>query len=385
MKSERNDLKAGLFIVVSIALMIAVVVAIKGASHFLQPMTVHSVRFSLADNVGGLAQGDPVRIGGAKVGSIQDIVIDAESEQPGIVVKFEIPKRFQLHKNAEVSVEPSLTGTSVLNFQAMGDGAAIAEGDFLQGSPTPTLTSFIASASGLIGDARKTTMPKVNSAIDNAGGAFASVREKIQPIVERYNAVADSGKSALDAVGSLFGDTKPDFRRTVANLADTTGDIKQRLPNILEKVDGTLTKIQSALDKTNAALVDIQQTALDARSVMGSARSILTTNRGKIDAMIASLKAAGDNLKFATSEIRRSPWRLLYKPSPGEVANLNIYDSTRQFADGAGALSEAATALRDAMKDPSADPKHIQHLIDQLDKSFANFNEVESELWKKVQ
>jgi hypothetical protein len=31
------------------------------------------------------------------------------------------------------------------------------------------------------------------------------------------------------------------------------------------------------------------------------------------------------------------------------MANLNLYDSARQFADGAGSLNDAALALRDAL------------------------------------
>ena len=100
--------------------------------------------------------------------------------------------------------------------------------------------------------------------------------------------------------------------------------------------------------------------------------------------MIASLKTTGDNLKFASAEIRRSPWRLLYKPGPGEMANLNLYDSARQFADGAGQLNDAATALRDALKDPSIDQASVQKLVDRLDKQFASFNEVEQQLWTQV-
>ena len=100
--------------------------------------------------------------------------------------------------------------------------------------------------------------------------------------------------------------------------------------------------------------------------------------------MIASLKETGDNLKFGTAEIRRSPWRLLYKPSAGEMANLNLYDAARQFADGAGDLSDAATALRDALNAGDASDTDLQKLIEKLDKSFANFSSVEADLWKKV-
>ena len=100
--------------------------------------------------------------------------------------------------------------------------------------------------------------------------------------------------------------------------------------------------------------------------------------------MIASLKTTGDNLKFASAEIRRSPWRLLYKPRANEMANLNLFDAARSFAEGANDMSDAATALRDALKDPNAQPETIQKLVDQLDQSFGKFQTVEDQLWEKV-
>ena len=69
---------------------------------------------------------------------------------------------------------------------------------------------------------------------------------------------------------------------------------------------------------------------------------------------------------------------------PGELVNLHLYDSARQFAEGANQLSEAALALRDALKDPNTQPEQVQKLVDRLDQSFANFGQIEQELWKQV-
>ena len=125
-------------------------------------------------------------------------------------------------------------------------------------------------------------------------------------------------------------------------------------------------------------------TAAHTKDITGSAREILLGNRGKIDEMIASLRSTSENLKGASVEIRRSPWRLLYHPSPGEMANLNLYDSARQFAEGANNLSDAATALRDQMKVQPGDTTETAALVKKLDDSFAHFQEVEQQLWSRV-
>ena len=103
-----------------------------------------------------------------------------------------------------------------------------------------------------------------------------------------------------------------------------------------------------------------------------------------MNGIVSSLKATSDNLKYATVEIRHSPWRLLYQPKPGEVANLNIYDSVRQFAEGADSLDNAASALRDVLKDPNADPAQVKRLMQHLNDSFDSFQQIQNKLWNDI-
>jgi ABC-type transporter Mla subunit MlaD len=401
MTNERNALKAGLFILLTIAAIIAIIIGIKGVGRFLEPMQYATVSFNLGDDIGGLSPGDEVRIGGAKVGVVRRVELtDIPDTQHHIVVNFTIPKRFVLHKDARVSIQSQVTGTSVLNISSLGTGAPLAAGESLTGRPAP-LTALLETGpeiKGLVTDIRNVTVPKVNNAIDKTADAIAVYREtgqtatsfithvrgKVDPVVDRYYGMADSAKSALQQVSDLFGDTKPDIRTTIANLRDVTGTVRERLPALVDQTDGFLTRINKAVDNTNQALEDVKQIAVNTKDVTESARTVLVTNRCRIDAMIASLKTTGENLKNASAEVRRSPWRLLYQPKAGEMDNLNLYDTARQFADGANKLNDAASALRDALKDPKTDQAQVEKLVEKLDKSFASFNEVENDLWQQV-
>jgi phospholipid/cholesterol/gamma-HCH transport system substrate-binding protein len=399
MNKERNALKAGLFMVFSIGLIVFTIVGIKGASRVTDPADVRTVRFKLSDNVGGLRVGDDVRVGGLKVGVVKDLDFNpagAEGEAQ-ITIWFTVPKRIPLKREAVVRIESTVTGTSNLNIESLGAGDAMPPTETLLGAPSQ-LNSILASvgkmapeATGLIKDVRTVTVPKVNNALDktsdtvvafkdtgtNATELIKTLRAKVVPIM----AVA---RQALTHVRDIFGESKGDIKGTLANLNTSTGTIKEKLPGILDKVDTALAKAQTTVEGINSALEDIKKVAANTRDITASGRSIVSGNRGKIDGMIASLKTTGDNLKAASSEIRHSPWRLLYKPGPGEVSNLNLYDTARQFADGANGLSEAATALRDALKNPNVEKEEVQKLVEKLDKSFDHFGSVEDELWKQV-
>ena len=144
MKNERNALRAGIFIVVSLILMLGVVVGIKGVSRFLEPVQRQQVRFKLSDDIGGLGEGDPVRIGGANVGSVRDVELDTDSPDPGIVITFAIPERFKVRSDAIVTVQSTLTGVAVLNIVSLGSGSPLTEGDVIAGTASASFAQFTA-------------------------------------------------------------------------------------------------------------------------------------------------------------------------------------------------------------------------------------------------
>jgi ABC-type transporter Mla subunit MlaD len=386
---ERNAFKAGLFMVISLGLIVAIIVGIKGVGRFVERAQYRTVRFALADDVGGLSAGDEVRIGGAKVGVVRSVDIDVDGSattQPvaaGIVVDFTMPERFKVRQNAMVSVQSTVTGVSVLNFASLGSGEEVPESVVLTGQPGG-LNALLASAGqigpevlGLVRDVRGVTLPKVNTAVDSGNTLLQHVNAKVEPLSQK-------GGDFLDAVTSLLGDTKTDIRQVIANLNAVTATVREKLPGILDQTHGLLAKVSTAIERTNSALVDIQTIAANTRDITDSTRQILLGNRGKIESIITSLRDTGINLKNASAEIGRSPWRLLYRPSPGEMANLNLYDSARQFADGANNLSDAANSLRDAINAKAQDPEQLRKLMQRLNDSFDHFTMVEDHLWAQV-
>jgi len=407
MPSERNNLKAGIFMVISVALIVAVILMISGTSRLTDKWIKRSVTFMLTDDVGGLRVGDDVRIGGFMVGEVDDISIvgvDGAVGQPTIVVRFNIPNKYILREGARIGIQGTLVGQSWLNIDQMGTGDPLPPKTSLVGRPsvlgalTTTLAELAPEIKSVVTDVRTLTIPKVNTTLDKASDTVASfkstadtgtdllahVRTKIDPAVEKYDGLTTTGTEMMAKVRDLVGDSTTDFRGTVANLNVATGIFREKLPELMDKATGLVTKIDDRIAQTKAILENIQATSVHLKDLTASGRSILVTNRGKIDAMITSLKTTGDNLKAATAEIRRSPWRLLYKPAANEMANLNLYDSARQFAEGANDLNDAAIALRDALKDPNADAARVKALVEKLDDTFNEFNKVEDALWEQV-
>lgn len=440
MAKQRNALKAGLFILTCVVLAGLVVVGIKGARTFIDPVDVRYVSFTLKDDLGGLGVGDDVRIGGFKVGEVRDIeLVQADdprlaktattrpAKEEMLLLSISVPRKYKIRQGARVGVQTTVTGTSNLNIDNLGQGGMLGTDVVLAGNPStfselfntfaelkpqvmgittqlnektiPQITGTVADVrntvvpgvAGVVADVRTTTVPKVNATVDEIKGTAAAgtklveqVRGHVDPTAAKVHKVGDNASAMMVEVKDVFGDTKTDFRGTVANLNAATGSVKEKLPGILEKVDSAMAKMNGVITQASEALVDVKRTVENTKDMTGSAKELIAGNKTKLDGMIGSLKTTGYNLERASAEIRRSPWRLLYQPKAGELSNLNLYDTAREFAEGANDLNDAAAALRDAVKDKDADEKTVKALMDRLDKSFTRFNEVERKLWDGV-
>lgn len=378
MPNDKNAFKAGLFILTALGLGIGILFAIRGTGALFHPMRSLTATFDLSENVGGLKAGDSVRIGGVDQGRVQQIEFLEPGEgrpAPQFRVTFTLPSAYDVRRDAVVQVEQGLTGTSNLNISSFGAAAPIADGEVLDGR---------GAALAMLLESAPRAVEKFDGVLVEARGAVTDVRQQIPSVVKRYDNVMTRADETLTHARDLLGDTKSDIRSSFANINSATGTLKEKLPSTFQKAEQFLETTTKTIDGAKGTLDDIRLAAANIKDGTGEAKSLLVRNRSKIDHMIASLRNTSTNLESASAEIRRSPWRLLYQPKADELSNLNIYDSTREFAGAATNLNDAASAVRDALADPSITTQQLQELVNSLDASFAKYKEVETKLWNAV-
>ncbi len=355
MPKQRNAVKAGLFIVVSLALAFAVVIAIKGISGFVEKMQLRRVSFTLQDDLSGLRIGDDVRLGGFKIGDVRSIEIvtgddprlakcpgGVNKDQAYILVSFAMPEKFQLRKGAKIGIQSTVTEKTCLNVSNVGQGDTIAADVPLVGSPSALsslmtalgesgskindiltsaqqsvtningmITDIRPRVSGIMDDVRGKTIPNASATLasfkatgDAATELIKQIQGYIKPIVNKYHVLADAGTKMLDQFGGVIGDTKPDLRQTMANLRDATGTIKDELPQIARRVKGLLDNLSGTIDSARTALV---QTMENTRDMTGAAKSVIVGNKSRLDNMIRSLGATALNLEYASADLKVRP------------------------------------------------------------------------------
>src|SRR5688572_9121936 len=260
MSKQRNALRAGIFIIISIVMAIVIIVGIKGLGRILDPVEERTVRFTLQDDLGGLRVGDDVRVGGFKVGEIREIEVVPPSDprlakspsmlastapinQPQILVTFAVPKKYEIKDGARIGIQGTVTGASWLNFDNLGTEPALPEDVVLVGRPSG-INALIASLgdispriNNIITQVDEKTIPTVNTTVASyketadAGTKLVNeVRAQVKPAADKYHTVADSTRTMMNNAAEIFGETKTDFKGTVKNLNDSTAALKEKLP-----------------------------------------------------------------------------------------------------------------------------------------------------------
>lgn len=406
----------GAFFIAAVALAVLVTAILSDFMAALTPTRSYVVRFELSHNAGLLAPGAEVRVGGMKVGSVADISLAADAGAvKALDVEIEVDDDLVIHEDAIVRLEVPLLGTgTVVNFISVGAGQQLAEGGLVLGKPSPGLLA----QTGLNDD------------------DMENIRRSIQSLAE-----------ASERVSRILTDVEPDVATAIdeLNLAlqdarTITGDLRERLPGIGDQVEDAIVEVRESIDVWTALATRLDERTVELGEVIQSVRATIDNNRPNIDRVIAdlaeitertneellptaietvenarlasedgatlaadaaalfesetpgirrslaNLRLASDQAKLTMLEVRRSPWRLLQRPTTRELEGELIYDATRSFAQAASdlrAASESLISLSTDERGPVDLPgrqRAIEQLHEQLMSSFSHYRRAEQEL-----
>ena len=405
----------GAFFVSAVALAVIVTVILSDLGSMLEAKTRYVVRFELSDNAGLLAEGAEVRVGGLRVGSVSDIVLAPESEGDGVDVIIEVDDDLVLHDDAVVRLEIPLLGTgTVVNFISTGAGRKIDEGGRLTGLPSPGLLAqtglseddldniqrsiaSLADTSDRIDRILGDVEPKVGDAVDGLSLTIDDARAIASDLRERLPRVGDEVENVLtDVRGSV---------ETWTSLAERLDERTVELAAVIESVRSTIDENRPNIDRVLADLAEITErtndeilpraietvenarvTSADAAEVAADARALLEAESPGLRRSLANLRLASDQAKLTMLEVRRSPWRLLQRPTTRELEGELIYDATRAFAQAASDLRNARESLislstdEQGPVDGAGRQQAIERLHEELTASFARYRQAEQEL-----
>ncbi|MFH0810959.1 MAG: MlaD family protein [Pseudomonadota bacterium] len=278
----KAELKAGAVIVVAIALFAAVVVVISGAI-FWEGLTKYRVRFSDAT---GLEPREPVRLNGMIVGRVLSVGI-APDDVTKVDAVIGVNHGTPVFDTATAKVTyMSIIGDYYLAISQPRPGRSLAPGGYIKSERSADISQIIAN-------------------IGSLSRSVEGLLESVRPVFAEDNVAALAG--TLRSVEPLISDLRlltSRLRLTVDNLNGVI--VENRRP-----ITRAMSALQSDLERIDSALTGFDRLAkgLGRWERVGGLY---------LDDILQNLVGASENLRALSGELKREPWRLLYRPEPGQ-------------------------------------------------------------------
>lgn len=387
--NSRNNVLAGTFILSILGVGIAVIIVLSGWNPFVQKDS-YSVRFTVEEGIGGLAEGSNVKIGGLNKGmvtSVNPVFTNSNNKDnknnnlDSILVNFELDDDVTLYSNAEVTrYMPLLGGSAWLNFTNLGgptssspDKKPIEPGGELTAStgggimatllgPTDSkkasgamqnIEDFTAFLNQIPEEWNNEVMPMLT----NARLTFGKVRTdydlwstKIGATIDNIDQASEKLDAAMDDAGPMLAGANQGMARINGILEDNTPRIDDSMQNILAMTKDGRVVMNEFRTKTMSQVDQILMNGLNGvKSLDNSLKMVndeLILRMPDVTMMLANLRQATAQLKLTTLEVRRNPWKLLYTPTSEVLEHENLYESARSYVMATSELESAAMAFK---------------------------------------
>ncbi|HRQ74965.1 MAG TPA: hypothetical protein PK098_03505 [Phycisphaerales bacterium] len=371
----RNNVRMGVFVTFTILLALGVVASLSNVREWLSASShQYTVTFPVRSGVANLKKSSEVRVGGVKLGEV--VRVDPRVEDPvfeKIDVVFKLRRSVRLHKNARILISSQLIGSDSW-IDIVDVGSPLPDGTANRVEPGGSIDGAMRSGmlSTLIGD---DNAAKTDNFFDFLGNIPDEYTQRIVPIIDDVQATTGNVRAVTTA---LREENWPEWSEKVSEILAWANDLQGSIESALAEGKGLMTDGRAILEENRANVRTITERGAGAAT---KADEILSTvqeetvhkvhefldngNDGlrKAVALIERLQLdyeawatdlgdalgnaslASHQLKLAMIEIRRSPWRLLYRPSTTELEHEMLYEAARSFAMAAADLKAASVSV----------------------------------------
>ncbi len=324
---SRNNIRAGIFVTVTLVLAFAVVIVLSDAwQTFSRRTNQYTVTFAVASGVNNIKAGPETRAGGGAMGEVTKVRPKTENEvfQEVIEINFTLDRSVVLYSNATVLITSPLIGADAwIDIISLGGPVdeQVVEPEAVMPTPAPILladggelegTPTVGMLTALLGPENQTKTDRILDDVMATSGAVREITARVnEQTIDKVEELLDTGQAALEAARVVMEDVGREFDYWTPDVRAALGDIR----------------------------------------------------------------LAAQSLKFAGIELRRSPWKILYQPRKSELEHELLYEAARSFAVAASDLKAASESVQRVMDrhadrlndDPQIVERLNAYLLDSLD------------------
>jgi len=385
MDRSKAELKAGIVILLAVVILCFMVFMVADISDAWKARVYLVIHFN---KVSGIGVGTPVRYAGIEKGKVRDldhrVIMDPNTneERTEVLVLVHIDSDVQLRENDRPQVVELITGTQWIDIASM-PGQLLepkTDGKFrerplktyydLTGLPvtsfadlTQKASSILATVDEMVRGTEGRNLKELIASLRNTSATLEKISADIRDIVSENkqtinDAVASVNRTA-DSIEKLVERNKEPISEAIADarkiLEENRESIKQASDNLQSITDELKVLVLENRDNVTEAIEDVKEFAGSlegvgkrAASALDEVGEMVAENRADIHQAAVLMSESAAELRLGLEEVRRSPWKLLYKPHEDELALQEAYDSIRAVNLAARGVRGAADSLKNA-------------------------------------
>ena len=191
---------------------------------------------------------------------------------------------------------------------------------------------------------------------------------------DKIDAVLDEGQALLTDTRAVVTVNRPKIDTTMDNVVVASDNIA-----------GITDRMRSeTVDKINALLDKGQEGVDSAANVLERLDNDYTFWRSDIREALAGARQTAQQLKLTSIEVRRSPWKLLYRPKQTELEHELLYEAARSFALAVSDLKAAAASTERLVENHAdeigVDPEVQDRIREFLEGSINRYEDAQQRL-----
>lgn len=264
---------------------------------------------------GGLQAGAPVRYGGLQVGRVEGLRIDPENPTQ-IEIQIEVRGDTPVRGDSVVTIaQQGLLSENHLEIQPGKSGESLPAGSAIPSVETEDMAAMLRRA---------------NQVLERAGPLLDDLHKNLNQISERADVLlANLGQVTgpenqkrfnhlLAEADTMITATSPRIQNTIASLETSAGRLDPLIADLhttQAKIDQLVLQVNALVDENRAdfraSMQELSKTLAGTRELIAQLNSTTSDNSANIDATLANIRAASENLRQFTDTVKQRPYSLI--------------------------------------------------------------------------
>ena len=318
MASIKEEIKAGLIIIISLILLSGFIILI-GGSQFFEKLDKYYVKVM---DAAGLEVGAQVKLGGVRIGRVLNINAPKGPGQP-ITIEIGIKNGMILYKGTQALItQVGLVGDIYLLLsvdkttnEQFHVGETIPSEEQVQFARIMARVEDLSkSIDRLISDVDKLFSQKnikeIEKVIENTNRTIVSASSSLDKIVSALKGTTDKIALVLNEIEGFVRDNKGEVSLVIKKARETI----EKAGEMIKAFEGTAKTLSSTINSTSKS---VDMTIMSVDKTVKSVDQAIDLQSQNLDQLLNLMTRTTEDLQDLIQELKAKPWGLIYKEGKG--------------------------------------------------------------------